>query len=175
MSCVCSVACLVFVLWHCTETPPGNQRLYISMILFLSGYALLYLHLHKCLSSGVGRNEGENYLMLALQHLKEALANPQGRRHTFLCGDAGPLALGAVVYSKVGDERNSAQCISRYSKLATLAIWVLHSWTQCEKIADAPKYSEDFLFVRGFHHVRHIHHVSWFTAKLVDCLVKLQP
>ena len=120
----------MFVLWHVlclfcgtVQNPPlGNQRLYISMILFLSGYALLYLHLHKCLSSGVGRNEGENYLMLALQHLKEALANPQGRRHTFLCGDAGPLALGAVVYSKVGDERNSAQCISRYSKLATLAI-----------------------------------------------------
>lgn len=116
MSCVCSVALY--------RKPPGNQRLFISiyMILFLSGYALLYLHLHKCLSSGVGRNEGENYLMLALQHLKEALANPQGRRHTFLCGDAGPLALGAVVYSKVGDERNSAQCISRYSKVATLAI-----------------------------------------------------
>ena len=89
----------------------------LDIIIFLAGYALLYLHLHKSLSSGVDRSEGENYLMQALQHLKEALANPQGRRHTFLCGDAGPLALGAVVYSKVGDERNSSLCISRYNRL----------------------------------------------------------
>lgn len=52
-------------------------------------------------------------VMQAEQHLKEALANPQGRRHTFLCGDAGPFALGAVVYSTMGDERNSAFCMSR--------------------------------------------------------------
>ncbi|KAL8621295.1 hypothetical protein ACOMHN_008120 [Nucella lapillus] len=77
-----------------------------------SGFALLYLHLHQHLPADSSGGE-DDFLSLSLHHVKEAVANPQGRRHTFLCGDAGPLAIGAVVYSKMGDERNSAQCISR--------------------------------------------------------------
>ena len=81
------------------------------------------MHLHKRLGSdGPGNGEGEGYHIQAMKHLKEAIANPQGRRHTFLCGDAGPLALGAVVYSKMGDERNSSHCISRY-------VYVTYSFT----------------------------------------------
>ncbi|KAK7110912.1 glutathione S-transferase LANCL1-like [Littorina saxatilis] len=108
----------------CIGQEEHSKRPDFSVYTGSSGYALLYLHLHKHLtstssdsdtdaSSNSSRSEGEDYLMQALQHLKEALANPQGRRHTFLCGDAGPLALGAVVYSNMGDERNSAHCISR--------------------------------------------------------------
>ncbi|WAQ94656.1 LANC2-like protein [Mya arenaria] len=43
--------------------------------------------------------------------------NYSGRRISFLCGDAGPLALGAVVYSKLGNTAASVDCIKRLEAL----------------------------------------------------------
>lgn len=104
----------------CISQDEDRGRPDFSVYTGQSGYSLLYIHLHKCLSGthfGSAIGEGEDYHVQALRHLKEALANPQGRRHTFLCGDAGPLALGAVIYSKMGDERNSSHCIARLESM----------------------------------------------------------
>jgi len=37
----------------------------------------------------------------------------KGRRISFLNGDAGPLALGAVLYAKLGNEKASRDCIKK--------------------------------------------------------------
>jgi len=52
-------------------------------------------------------------------HLEKALdcayngRRLKGHRFSFLCGDAGPLALGAVLYDKLGKETESTDCIKR--------------------------------------------------------------
>lgn len=74
---------------------------------------MLFLKLHTYLSINKDGRGKEDYLQQAIQYLKEPLLHPQGRRHTFLCGDAGPLALGAYIYHKIGDERSSLHCISK--------------------------------------------------------------
>lgn len=42
--------------------------------------------------------------LLKLNHLKH-------HRYTFLCGDAGPLAIGAVVSHNLGDDRDCQKLI----------------------------------------------------------------
>ncbi|XP_028132678.1 glutathione S-transferase LANCL1 isoform X1 [Diabrotica virgifera virgifera] len=56
------------------------------------------------------------------QNLKEVLKllslhKLKGRRHTFLCGDAGPLAIGIVVHSKLGNHDEVSQLISKLTLL----------------------------------------------------------
>lgn len=40
-----------------------------------------------------------------------------GRKVTFLCGDAGPLAVGAVVHHKLNNTTDSKECLSRLDGL----------------------------------------------------------
>ncbi|PVD30461.1 hypothetical protein C0Q70_09727 [Pomacea canaliculata] len=99
----------------CQENTSGRPN--FSVYTGTSGYAFLFVHLHNSKRWGDSSDTEDTYLQKALEHLREPLAHPQGRKHTFLCGDAGPLALGAYVYSKLGDERSAAQCISRLESM----------------------------------------------------------
>lgn len=67
-----------------------------------SGIALLKLRYNNTDKNNL--KEIKN--LLSLQRLKN-------RRHTFLCGDAGPLAIGAVVCHKLGEENESEKLIAR--------------------------------------------------------------
>uniref|UniRef100_A0A3Q0TAG0 Glutathione S-transferase LANCL1 n=1 Tax=Amphilophus citrinellus TaxID=61819 RepID=A0A3Q0TAG0_AMPCI len=60
-----------------------------------AGIALLYLHLHEVFRES-------SFLQKALEHVSQSL-QCLTRRHdvTFLCGDAGPLAVAAVVYHRL--------------------------------------------------------------------------
>ncbi|KAG7278689.1 hypothetical protein CRUP_030083 [Coryphaenoides rupestris] len=61
-----------------------------------TGIALLYLQLHRV--------SGEaSHLQRALDYVKRSLRNLNGRKVTFLCGDAGPLALQRAVLSVDSD------------------------------------------------------------------------
>ncbi|XP_022086481.1 lanC-like protein 2 isoform X2 [Acanthaster planci] len=75
-----------------------------------TGIALLYLHLQTTFPQG-------DDLVTAYQHLKAPLQRLRGRRHTFLCGDPGPLAVGAVVLSKLGRTSESQACIAKLHDL----------------------------------------------------------
>ncbi|XP_064419552.1 glutathione S-transferase LANCL1 isoform X1 [Latimeria chalumnae] len=81
-----------------------------------SGIALLYLHLYNVI-------EDPSYLQRALQHVGKSLSCLTKRWMTFLCGDAGPLAIAAVVYSKLQREKESEQCISQTCVLSRLLRW----------------------------------------------------
>ncbi|XP_038045099.1 lanC-like protein 2 [Patiria miniata] len=80
-----------------------------------TGIALLYLQLHTAFQQG-------DDLATSYQHLKAPLQRLRGRRHTFLCGDAGPLAVGAVVLSKLGRASESQACVDKLHDLHRAAL-----------------------------------------------------
>ncbi|XP_028322378.1 glutathione S-transferase LANCL1 [Gouania willdenowi] len=72
-----------------------------------AGIALLYLHLHNVFKDA-------SFLQRAEEHVSRSL-KCLTRRHdvTFLCGDAGPLAVAAVVFHRLQKQQQSEECISR--------------------------------------------------------------
>ncbi|KAK3578740.1 hypothetical protein CHS0354_010121 [Potamilus streckersoni] len=91
------------------DTDPGDYSVYSGT----SGIAALYLHLANKLGDG----RGAQYLQTALTYIKHPLNHLNGRRFSFVCGDAGPLALGAVIYSKLGQNDKTKDCINRLSAI----------------------------------------------------------
>ncbi|XP_010832233.1 PREDICTED: lanC-like protein 2 isoform X2 [Bison bison bison] len=75
-----------------------------------TGIALLYLQLYRVTCD-------QSYLLRSLDYVKRTLRNLNGRRVTFLCGDAGPLAVGAVVYHKLKSDCESQECITKLLQL----------------------------------------------------------
>ncbi|XP_030883096.1 glutathione S-transferase LANCL1 [Leptonychotes weddellii] len=71
-----------------------------------AGIALLYLHLYDVFGDPA-------YLQMAHGYVKQSLNSLTKRSITFLCGDAGPLAVGAVVYHKMNNEKQAEDCITR--------------------------------------------------------------
>lgn len=75
-----------------------------------TGIALLYLQLHRV-------SHEASHLQRALDYVKRAMRILNGRKVTFLCGDAGPLAVGAVVHYKLNNTADSKDCLSRLLQL----------------------------------------------------------
>lgn len=67
-----------------------------------AGIALLYYHLSK-----VFLDRKNEFIEKALELLGGALKRIKQRDVTFLCGEVGPLALAAVLYSEIGQEGES--------------------------------------------------------------------
>ncbi|NXD67005.1 LANC2 protein, partial [Eolophus roseicapillus] len=74
------------------------------------GIALLYLQLYRV-------TKNQSHLQRSLDYVKRILRNLNGRRVTFLCGDAGPLAVGAVVYHKLKIDSESKECVAKLLQL----------------------------------------------------------
>ncbi|NWW37147.1 LANC1 protein, partial [Panurus biarmicus] len=71
-----------------------------------TGIALLYLHLYDVYGDPA-------YLQVAHEYVKKSLRCMTRRSITFLCGDAGPLAVAAVVYHKLQNQKQAEDCIIR--------------------------------------------------------------
>ncbi|XP_077428663.1 glutathione S-transferase LANCL1 [Vanacampus margaritifer] len=72
-----------------------------------AGIALLYLHLHRIFKQPA-------FLQKALEHVGRSLkCLSRCRDVTFLCGDAGPLAVAAVVYHQLQMPGEADECIRR--------------------------------------------------------------
>ncbi|XP_033978058.1 lanC-like protein 2 isoform X3 [Trematomus bernacchii] len=78
-----------------------------------TGIALLYLQLHRC-------SQESSHLQRALDYVKRTLRILNGRKVSFLCGDAGPLAVGAVVHHKLRNTEESQDCLNRVQSSVTL-------------------------------------------------------
>ncbi|KTF90990.1 hypothetical protein cypCar_00033408, partial [Cyprinus carpio] len=78
--------------------------------LALFGIALLYLQLYRV-------TQEASHLQRALDYVKRALRNLNGRRVTFLCGDGGPLAVGAVVHHHLKNQTESQECLTKLLQL----------------------------------------------------------
>lgn len=72
-----------------------------------AGIAVLYLHLHKVFNEPSFLQKAFDYVSHSLKCLT--------RRHdvTFLCGDAGPLSVAAVVYHRLQRPQEADDCINR--------------------------------------------------------------
>uniref|UniRef100_A0A8C2CPP5 LanC lantibiotic synthetase component C-like 2 (bacterial) n=1 Tax=Cyprinus carpio TaxID=7962 RepID=A0A8C2CPP5_CYPCA len=75
-----------------------------------TGIALLYLQLYRV-------TQEASHLQRALDYVKRTLRNLNGRRVSFLCGDAGPLAVGAVVHHHLKNQTESQECLSKLVQL----------------------------------------------------------
>nr|XP_055062092.1 glutathione S-transferase LANCL1 [Misgurnus anguillicaudatus] len=75
-----------------------------------AGIALLYLHLHSIFGETL-------YLHKALEHVSRSLRSLTQRWVTFLCGDAGPLAIAAVVYHRLQKPHEAEECLNRLMQL----------------------------------------------------------
>ncbi|KAB1278707.1 LanC-like protein 1, partial [Camelus dromedarius] len=71
-----------------------------------TGIAVLYLQLYDVFGDPA-------YLQMAHGYVKQSLNCLSKRSITFLCGDAGPLAVAAVVYHKMNNEKQAEDCITR--------------------------------------------------------------
>ncbi|KAM4606172.1 lanC-like protein 2 [Polymixia lowei] len=80
-----------------------------------TGIALLYLQLHRA------SNEA-SHLQRALDYVKRTLRNLNGRKVTFLCGDAGPLAVGAVVHHRMNNTADSKECLTKLLQLQRVVL-----------------------------------------------------
>ncbi len=54
-----------------------------------------------------------------MQLLEPALSQPDTHRSTFLCGAGGPFAVGAIIYSQLGDNDKAAVYVSKLQQLFT--------------------------------------------------------
>ncbi|KAM8823866.1 lanC-like protein 2 [Spinachia spinachia] len=75
-----------------------------------TGISLLYLQLHRVTQEAPD-------LQRALDYVKRTMRILNGRKVTFLCGDAGPLAVAAVVHHKLNNTADSQDCLSRLLQL----------------------------------------------------------
>uniref|UniRef100_A0A8C1R0R6 LanC lantibiotic synthetase component C-like 2 (bacterial) n=1 Tax=Cyprinus carpio TaxID=7962 RepID=A0A8C1R0R6_CYPCA len=75
-----------------------------------TGIALLYLQLYRV-------TQEASHLQRALDYVKRTLRNLNGRRVSFLCGDAGPLAVGAVVHHHLKNQTESQECLTKLLQL----------------------------------------------------------
>jgi lantibiotic modifying enzyme len=82
-----------------------------------SGVGLLYFHMHDKLDTGTA-GVSDRYLQTAVSYIDGAIGQLRHRGVSFLCGDAGPLALGAVIYSRLNRSRDSTSCIDRLLSLS---------------------------------------------------------
>ncbi|XP_058888534.1 glutathione S-transferase LANCL1 isoform X1 [Acipenser ruthenus] len=75
-----------------------------------AGIALLYLHLYNVYGDS-------SYLQRALEFVNRSLSCLTRRWVTFLCGDAGPLAVAAVVFHKLQRDKEADDCLGRLLRL----------------------------------------------------------
>ncbi|XP_071528976.1 lanC-like protein 2 [Panulirus ornatus] len=88
----------------------GNESGDYSIYTGTCGYVVLYLHLAEVL--------GDNtYLQKATEIVEKTVGNLKGRRLSFLCGDIGPLALGAIINSKNKMEEKLKLCIANIKEM----------------------------------------------------------
>lgn len=76
-----------------------------------TGVALMYMNLAERLGD-------PGYLKRALPLVERQLKGLRERRFSFLCGDAGPLAVGAVLYHLLGREEDSRKLVKKLLDLS---------------------------------------------------------
>ena len=96
-----------------------------------AGQSFLSLHLH----SKFARTEDDTHLQRALDILKPSLERLRGSRVSFLCGDAGPLALAAVIYSKLGKQDRARRYVELIEEM-------------CERVCSDMSLPDEILYGR---------------------------
>lgn len=69
----------------------------------------MYFHLYNKLPKHPNRKD---YLSKAVEYISLSLKYLKASDITFLCGGAGPLAIGVVVYQTSGDSAEAKKCLN---------------------------------------------------------------
>ncbi|KAI0227925.1 LanC-like protein 2 [Lamellibrachia satsuma] len=96
-----------------------------------TGIALLHFHLSHIFD----HDENPRYLKRAITYIERPLRHLKRKKVTFLCGDAGPLAVGAVLYHRLGQQEKCEDCLNR--------LFALH-----KDVCSDPALPDEFLFGR---------------------------
>ena len=91
--------------------------------------------------------DNKQYLETAVDYIKHFLRHLKGRKLSFLCGDAGPLALGAVIYHKLGNNAASKDCARRCC--LPVSILILFPPFMNPVIVCSLHHSQQFLVIPG--------------------------
>ncbi|XP_068083432.1 lanC-like protein 2 [Anabrus simplex] len=83
------------------QDPPSDYSVYTG----ISGIAFLFLLL--------GERVHDSFFNRALECIEEVLPRLRNRNVSFLTGDAGPLALGAVLFAREGNDNEKSNLISQ--------------------------------------------------------------
>lgn len=92
------------------EIDPKDDSIYTGN----AGQAFLSLHLYSKFSP----TEDSRHLQRALDILKPCLQRLRGSKVSFLCGDAGPLALAAVAYWKIGKHEKARRIVESVEEMS---------------------------------------------------------
>ena len=82
------------------------------------GIALLLHHVATKLYSD-SPDKSYTYSLRALRLIDPVLSQTDTHRPTFLCGAGGPLAVGAIIHSQLGNNDKAAECVRRLQQLFT--------------------------------------------------------
>lgn len=110
-----------------------------------AGVGLLYFHMSNKMKDA----DGSRSLRVAGSYADAAVKQLRRRGVSFLGGDAGPLALGAVVYQRLGRASESQDCVDRLLSLSQQAL--TDSSLPDELLFGRSGYLLSLLFVR--HHL----------------------
>lgn len=127
---------------------------YCICSLSTTGIALLYLQLHRV-------TQEASHLHRALDYVKRSMRILNGRKVTFLCGDAGPLAVGAVVNHKLNNSADSKDCLSRWA------------FSCCVSAALSPQPTAYCTQVNTYRII--CDQSQWRTASQCGCCVSVEP
>lgn len=120
----------------------------------VSGIALLYVRLYDL---GI-RPDG---LQTALKYVEPCLERLKKIKASFLCGDAGPLAIAALVYKRLNSNENSEACIRKLRKLKKIA---MDMSTADEILSGRAGYLYSLLFIKKY--------VTSVDEKLISTIVE---
>ena len=95
-----------------------HDILFCRCCCIIAGVALLYHHIATRLYSD-SPDKSRDCLHRAVRLLEPVLSQPDTHRSTFLCGAGGPFAVGALVYSQLGDNGKAGDCVSKLLQLFT--------------------------------------------------------
>ncbi|KAM4626191.1 glutathione S-transferase LANCL1 isoform 1-T1 [Discoglossus pictus] len=90
---------------------PGDCTVYTGW----AGVALLYLHLSDVYGEPSLLQKAQDYVSRSLRCLSR-------RDVTFFCGDAGPYAVGAAVFQKLGLSKEAEDCVRSLIKMHTSVV-----------------------------------------------------
>ena len=83
-----------------------------------AGVSLLLHHVATQLYND-SPHKKQAYLHRAVKLVEPALTRPDTHRATFLCGAGGPFAVGAVLYSELGERDKATDCVQKLKQLYT--------------------------------------------------------
>lgn len=124
---------------HATEQSDNYDT---SIYTGITGYALLYLHLYEVF-------DNKAYLKKAASFVSLALKNMRHKRVTFLCGDAGPLAVGAAIYHICGEMDKAETCVNGLVAMASSVV-PMSDGTYDELLYGRAGYLYSLLFVQKY-------------------------